>query len=146
MAPVGPSGPERTQSTQVKVVGTFHVPFTQNAVKPLDLRGTWERSSEFCRLCLDSVIPDGRSIASRWQSYPQFSSFHSRIETGYRRGSQLFGRGRNLVNGPVDFFRECFAIRGLQRHLDVQLIHRTQFGDMNPNTPLTVQAFHPFDR
>ncbi len=40
-----------TQPTKFKVVGTFHVPFTQNADKPLDLRGTCEPSSEFCRLC-----------------------------------------------------------------------------------------------
>jgi hypothetical protein len=41
---------QKTQPTKVKVVDTFHVPFTQNAGQPLDVRGTWERGSDFCRL------------------------------------------------------------------------------------------------
>ena len=41
----------KTQPKKVKVVGTFHVPFTRNHFKFTPADGTTERACYFCRLC-----------------------------------------------------------------------------------------------
>jgi hypothetical protein len=45
-------------------VGTFHVPFTRNADKTLDSKGTEERANELCRLCQDN--PTDRNSSGEW--------------------------------------------------------------------------------
>jgi hypothetical protein len=44
---------EWTQPTKVKVVGTFHVPFTRSSSKSWMADGTAERACYFCQLCLN---------------------------------------------------------------------------------------------